>query len=193
MTDHYYFRVRKYLRNQGEQQLDKFEVMIENNVYMISKWDYPSHPQPNVDTLKAITTAQVTEEIEKTVKPLYDSDIYAFLSERNNVMQITANRQYFCSTVSENQIHLNRIGFYRITVSGKLAASALIPAEFNVIVMHGEERPNIICTRMLRGRSLFHFTGLLSVNGPSKLQFKIELTSSTATYQLTGNALVEFL
>lgn len=193
MTDRYYFRVRRYLRTRGEQELDKFEVHLENNVYVITKWDYSNHPRPTLEVLRAIRIAEVDDEIEKTVKPSHSSDIYAFESQRNNSMQIAANRENFCSTVSENQIQLDNAGFYRITVSGKQVIAGLVGTEFNIFLTIGEEPSTVIYTKAFMGRSSFHFVGLLPINGPSKLHLRVKVTQDSATFQLSGNILVEFL
>jgi hypothetical protein len=192
MTDKYYFRVRRYLRNRGEQQLDKFQVQLENNINTIIKWDYTTHPRPTLAVLREIGTADVNNEIEKIRKPSYTSDIYTFESQRNNRVQIGANREDFCSNLSENQIQLNRNGFYRITLSGK-QITGVVRTEFKLLLKHGEEQPNIIYSTSFATSSSIDYVCLLSTSQPSKLYIQIKIRPDTATYQTSGNILVEFL
>lgn len=197
MTDKYYFRVRRYLRKRGEQELDNFEVHCENNIFLITKWNYPNHPRPSSENLASISIGEVDDEIEKTPSVLlYTSDIYEFVCRSNNNMQITANRENYCSNAVQNEIHLIKPGFYRITISGEqkpVPNSAYIDTEINIIFKQGQDDPTTIYTRLFIGGSKFNLIQLLSINGPSKLTIRAKVIPSTASFHMSGNVLVEFL
>lgn len=133
--------MRRYLRNQGENELDKFNVQLENGTNTVTNWDYADHPQPSLQILTAISDEQVQEEINMTLKPSYTSDIYTVESQRHERVRITANRQNYCSMLTENEIHFNKIGFYRITASGEQSVRGHANTEFNMLLTRGEEQP----------------------------------------------------
>ena len=57
-----FFRIRRYLRNLGETDMNSFAVQCENETYIISEWNYPEHPRPEASHLSDITTSQIQEE-----------------------------------------------------------------------------------------------------------------------------------
>ena len=57
-----FFRIRRYLRNLGETDMNLFAVQYQNETYTISEWDYPEHPRPDASHLSQITIHQIQEE-----------------------------------------------------------------------------------------------------------------------------------
>lgn len=193
MTDKYYFRVRRYLRNRGEADLDKYQVQYENDVYTITKWDYSDHPQPSLEILQQLSSADVNDEIEKIVKPAHTSDIYAFASQQNNRIEISAHRQNFCSVLSENQILLNKNGLYRITLSGEQWVRGMGTTEFKLLFTNNEGTTTMIYTTAFMGVSSIDYVCLLSITEPSKLHPQVHVRPNLTSYQLSGHVLVEFM
>ena len=189
----YYFRVRRYLRNQGENELDKFNVQLENGTNTVTNWDYADHPQPSLQILTAISDEQVQEEINMTLKPSYTSDIYTVESRRHERVRITANRQNYCSMLTENEIHLNKIGFYRITASGEQSVRGHATTEFNIFLTRGEEQPTNISRKVFLTSSTFNFITFLKVDTLCKLSMQIELRPTNKRCEFSANFLVELL
>lgn len=195
MTDKYYFRVRRYLRNRGETEFDKYQVQLENNVHTITKWDYANHPKPSLENLRQISTTDVNDEITKT-KIDYTSDIYVFTSQENNRIVVSVNRENFSSSSVQNQIRLTKNGLYRITVSGEQVTRGQLRQPHTVLrlkIFKNEDTQNFVELAEFVGGSSFGHVCLLSVTEVSKLELILDVSPASFTYNLNGHILVEFV
>ena len=132
------------------------------------------------------------EEINMTLKPLYTSDIYTVQSRRHERVRITANRQNYCSMLTENEVHLNKIGFYRITASGEQSVRGHATTEFNIFLTRGEQ-PTSISRKVFLTSSTFNFITFLKVDTLCKLSMQIELRPTNKRCKFSTNFLVELL
>ena len=112
-----FFRIRRYLRNLGETDMNLFAVQCENETYTISEWDYPEHPRPDASHLSEITTHQIQEERKSMIREHHTIDIYTYRVNEGSSAYTTI-RGNACSFLSGREIRLTKEGYYRITVSG---------------------------------------------------------------------------
>ena len=108
-------------------------------------------------------------------------------------VRITANRQNYCSMLTENEIHLNKIGFYRITASGEQSVRGHATTEFNIFLTRDEEQPTNISRKVFLTSSTFNFITFLKVDTLCKLSMQIELRPSNKRCEFSANFLVELL
>ena len=94
--------------------------------------------------------------------------------------------------LTENEIHLNKIGFYRITASVEQSVRGHATTEFNISLTRGEEQPTNISRKVFL-TSTFNFITFLKVDTLCKLSMQIELRPTNKRCEFSANFLVELL
>ena len=185
-----FFRIRRYLRNQGETDMNSFAVQCENETYIISEWNYPEHPRPEASHLSDITTSQIQEERKSMIREYHTIDIYTYRVAGGSSTYTTI-RGNACSFLSGREIRLTKEGYYRITASGTSQGR-----NFQLsLTQAGSSDATVVNSIKIAIEN--HYFSIVSIIKATSTQEKIymglDIDRGETSYFLEGTILVEYV
>jgi hypothetical protein len=182
-----YFRVRRYLRDLGETNLDNFRVLYDNSNFKISEWHYTDREKPTDEQLALILQADVDAELAETQKIPYISDVYKFLKKTD--IDFTVVRDNSVSILIGRRIQFLKSGCYKIFISGYC-----ITADGEMVLAHNsaDAVPFVIHKEGMSTANYYSFVIIVQTRAlydSISFVFKIKPGSSA---NITGNILIEY-